>query len=87
MRIGTHTYTDSAAVDAANADRIMPFGTTWRYRIRAHSGLDANKQSDNSYVDAAIPMPSGVPDLITAEDINRTVVPIGTEAYGTQYQP
>ena len=36
--IGTHTYTDSAAVDAATADRIMPFGTTWRYRIRAVSG-------------------------------------------------
>ena len=70
VSIGTHTYTDSAAVDAANADRIMPFGTTWRYRIRAVSGLDATKQSDNSYVDAAIPMPSGVPDIITGEDIN-----------------
>ena len=75
VSIGTHTYTDSAAVDAANADRIMPFGTTWRYRIRAVSGLDATKQSDNSYVDAAIPMPSGVPDLITDEFINRTTVP------------
>ena len=70
VSIGTHTYTDRAAVDSATTDRIMPFGTTWRYRIRAVSGLDATKQSDNSYVDAAIPMPSGVPDLITAEDIN-----------------
>ena len=70
VSIGTHTYRDSAAVDAANADRIMPFGTTWRYRIRAVSGLDATKQSDNSYVDAAIPMPSGVPGIITGEDIN-----------------
>ena len=67
--IGTHTYTDRAAVDAANADRIMPFGTTWRYRIRARSGLDITKHSDNSYVDAAIPMPSGVPDLMTDEFI------------------
>ena len=65
--IGTHTYKDSTALDASNADRIMPFGTTWRYRIRAVSGLDATKQSDNSYVDAAIPMPSDVPDLITDE--------------------
>ena len=70
VSIGTHTYTDNAAVDAANADRIMPFGTTWRYRIRAVSGLDTTKQSDNSYVDAAIPMPSGVPDLITDEFIS-----------------
>ena len=70
VSIGTHTYTDNAAVDAANADRIMPFGTTWRYRIRAVSGLDTTKQSDNSYVDAAIPMPSGVPSLITDEKIN-----------------
>ena len=67
VSIGTHTYTDRAAVDAANADRIMPFGTTWRYRIRAVSGLDATKQSDNSYVDAAIPMPSGVPGVISAD--------------------
>ena len=82
VSIGTHTYTDSAAVDAANADRIMPFGTTWRYRIRAVSGLDATKQSDNSYVDAAIPMPSGVPGLITDERINYG----GSHAtgYGTQ---
>ena len=68
--IGTHTYTDRAAVDAATADRIMPFGTTWRYRIRARSGLDVTKHSDNSYVDAAIPMPSGVPDLMTDEFIS-----------------
>ena len=67
VSIGTHTYTDSAAVDAGTADRIMPFGTTWRYRIRAVSGLDATKQRDNSYVDAAIPMPSGVPDFINDE--------------------
>ena len=67
--IGTHTYTDSAAVDAATAERIMPFGTTWRYRIRARSGMDPTKQSDNSYVDAEIPMPSGVPDLMTDEFI------------------
>ena len=66
VSIGTHTYTDSAAVDAANADRIMPFGTTWRYRIRAVSG-SPTKQSDNSYVDAAIPMPSGVPGVISAD--------------------
>ena len=64
-----HLYGQGSG-DAATTDRIMPFGTTWRYRIRAVSGLDATKQSDNSYVDAAIPMPSGVPDLITAEDIN-----------------
>ena len=74
--IGTHTYTDRAAVDAATADLIMPFGTTWRYRIRAVSGLDATKQSDNSYVDAAIPMPSGVPYFINDELVeiasNRT---------------
>ena len=79
VSIGTHTYTDRAAVDAANADRIMPFGTTWRYRIRAVSGLDATKQSDNSYVDAAIPMPSGVPDIISDEDINYS------DAYATGY--
>ena len=70
--IGTHTYKDSAAVDAANADRIMPFGTTWRYRIRAVSGLDATKQSDNSYVDAAIPVPLGVPGIITGDLILYT---------------
>ena len=92
--IGTHTYRDSAAVDAANADRIMPFGTTWRYRIRAVSGLDATKQSDNSYVDAAIPMPSGAPDLIddelvtegnysTAGGVNRFQIAV---TYGTSMQ-
>ena len=81
VSIGTHTYTDSAAVDAANADRIMPFGTTWRYRIRAVSGLDATKQSDNSYVDAAIPMPSGVPEIISADFISY-FLPFPT-GYGT----
>ena len=81
VSIGTHTYTDRAAVDAANADRIMPFGTTWRYRIRAVSGLDATKQSDNSYVDAAIPMPSGVPEIISADFISY-LLPFPT-GYGT----
>ena len=79
--IGIHTYTDSAAVDASTADRIMPFGTTWRYRIRARSGLDPSKQSDNSYVDAAIPMPSGVQDLITDEYINY--IGLFATGYGT----
>ena len=69
VSIGTHNYTDRAAVDATTADRIMPFGTTWRYRIRAVSGLDDTKQSDNSYVDAEIPVPSGVPPLITDEHV------------------
>ena len=81
--IGIHTYTDRAAVDASTADLIMPFGTTWRYRIRARSGSDPSKQSDNSYVDAEIPMPSGVPDLIRGEDI-RYGGSYSTEAYNTQ---
>ena len=81
VSIGTHTYKDSAEVDAANAGRIMPFGTTWRYRIRAVSG-SPTKQSDNSYVDAAIPMPSGVPDIITDEYINYSGL-FATE-YGIQ---
>ena len=80
--IGIHTYKDSAAVAASTADRIMPFGTTWRYRIRARSGLDPSKQSDNSYVDAAIPMPSGVPGLITDEYINYSGA--YSTGYGTQ---
>ena len=83
VRIGTHTYTDSAAVDAATADRIMSFGTTWRYRILAVSG-SPTKQSDNSYVDAAIPMPSGVPDLITDEDLHYGGS-YSTEAYRTSH--
>ena len=72
VRIGTHTYKHSAAVDATTADRIMPFGTTWRYRIRAVSGLDDTKQSNNSYVDAEIPVPSGVPGVMTDEYIRTS---------------